>query len=168
MTVELRPATIEDASTVADLHVRSWRGAYVDLMPAWYLAGPVEEDRRRLWTGRLATPGFHTTLAVSAGVPVGFCCLNPDGPGIMLNNIHVVPERYGLGVGRRLFGYARAWAGARELHLWVFTANARAIGFYERMGGRRGTTRTESFGDPPFELDEVSYHWTTRDRKSVV
>jgi GNAT superfamily N-acetyltransferase len=58
-------------------------------------------------------------------------------PGIYLEDLFVVPERRGLGLGRRLLAALAALAverGCGRLEWSVLKWNAPAIGFYERLG----------------------------------
>jgi len=60
-------------------------------------------------------------------------------PGIYLEDIFVVPERRGAGVGRALLAHVAALAverGCGRLEWSVLDWNAPAIGFYHRLGAR--------------------------------
>ncbi len=150
----LRRASVADAGTVADLHVRSWRSAYRDFLPADYLAGlDPAAHAAAYWTPALARevgrPMAYTRLATVGGVPTGFVSIEgPDGvpppeealPGHgYVHHIHVAPERVGTGVGAALWRDALgalAAAGLERGTLAVYEPNARARAFYERMGWR--------------------------------
>ncbi len=43
----IRPATFEDASRLAEIHIASWQAAYADLLPADFLDGLSEELEKR-------------------------------------------------------------------------------------------------------------------------
>ena len=58
-------------------------------------------------------------------------------PGIYLEDLFVVPERRGLGLGRRLLAALAALAverGCGRLEWSVLKWNTPAVGFYERLG----------------------------------
>jgi GNAT superfamily N-acetyltransferase len=140
----LRQATADDAAMIAQLHVDSWRSAYRDILDPAYLAGPIERERREVWTARFARPNAEmaVTLAEDAAGPIGFICTfgNEDPVwGAMVDNLHVLPRAKGRGVGRLLLASAGKWTASRYpgagLHLWVFEANESARRFYDRMGG---------------------------------
>jgi len=105
MAVELRTAGPADADRVAGLHVASWRrhyrGAYADS----FLDSDVVDDRRALWSGRLADPtgrlrtGIGTTLLARAAAAVA--------------------DR----------------ATAPAMYLWVLEQNVAAQRFYRALGG---------------------------------
>src|SRR5690606_24915214 len=68
-------ATAQDAGTIADLHVRSWRFAYADFLPADYLAGlDVVGHALRYWQPALAKERRNSSTHVASvdGVPAGF------------------------------------------------------------------------------------------------
>lgn len=143
----LRPATQEDWAAVAALHTASWRDAYRGILSESYLAGPVEEDRRRVWRNRLAAPIAPDLVTILAeGDPArrlaGFCCIMAgahETRGSLIDNLHVRPGSSRRGVGRRLLARAVMAIPPRfaeaALHLTVFEANPRARAAYERWGG---------------------------------
>jgi ribosomal protein S18 acetylase RimI-like enzyme len=69
--------------------------------------------------------------------------------GAEIFELYIAPEFQGLGFGRRLFEAAR-----NDLHdhgygsviVWALADNERAIGFYERLGGRLVREAHERFG----------------------
>lgn len=140
-----REATAEDADTIADIHVLSWRDAYAAILDPDYLAGPIEDDRRSVWSARMASPGDgqKVILAVDDDQIQGFVCVfancEPEW-GALVDNLHVLPSARGRGIGARLLGCAAAWLERAHpgsgLYLWVFEANEGARRFYERLGGQ--------------------------------
>jgi ribosomal protein S18 acetylase RimI-like enzyme len=141
----LRPMRIDDMALVAALHVASWRTAYRGIFTDAYLDTVAESERRAHWTRRLAAPvATHTGIvAEQQGVAVGFCYLMADADpprGTLLDNLHVVGDARGAGLGRRLLARAAEEIEARHwprgLHLWVFDANTGARRFYERHGAQ--------------------------------
>ena len=66
-----------------------------------------------------------------------------------LFELYLAPEFQGLGFGRRLFKSARqdlAEHGYQNMIVWALADNERALGFYERMGGRVVRRAPERFG----------------------
>ena len=77
------------------------------------------------------------------GAPAGFALFFHNystfltKPGIYLEDLFVVPEHRGLGLGRRLLAALATLAverGCGRLEWSVLKWNAPAIGFYERLG----------------------------------
>jgi GNAT superfamily N-acetyltransferase len=142
----LLPADAGDAASIAAIHTESWRDAYRPFLPEWFLAGPIEEDRNRLWQARFAAPDPDRRLVLKAMVQeqiAGFACVLLDEDpewGPLLDNLHVRPPLKGRGIGRRLFDASREWsrlkAPGQPMHLWVIEDNVAARAFYDRLGGR--------------------------------
>ncbi|MFH8366816.1 GNAT family N-acetyltransferase [Streptomyces sp. NPDC018031] len=163
--MEITIAAEHDADAIAELHTASWRRAYTDLFPAWYLNGPLLAERRRSWRGRLAepVPGGALFLAVETGELLGFTYLEPKADGrVILDNLHARPGATGRGVGGRLLRHALGWTAqahpGRDVYLEVLQGNTRAVAFYERHGGRRTASRVCHF-EQGFALPEFEYTW---------
>ncbi|GAB2906801.1 GNAT family N-acetyltransferase [Streptomyces mayteni] len=166
--MRIRPGTRHDADRIAVLHADSWRAAYAGILPDDYLNGPLLDDRLAVWRKRLTDDPSAAGLLVAedenAGELTGFAYLVPSTDGrVLLDNLHAHPGHVRTGIGRRLLRRALDWAAAehpgRPLYLEVLRANAPAIAFYERQGGRRTDARTARF-DQGFELPVFEYTWT--------
>jgi GNAT superfamily N-acetyltransferase len=104
--------------------------------------GTVEDFRRALF----AEPKRAWALfAEQAGVPVGFALWFYNfstfmaRPGLYVEDVFVLPEHRGRGIGRMIFRHLarRALAeGCRRMQWWVLNWNAPAIGFYRSIGAR--------------------------------
>jgi GNAT superfamily N-acetyltransferase len=139
------PADVNDATTLAQLHVESWRDAYRSILPPDFLAGPIVEDRTSHWQARMNAPQRDRRLvlkAVTASAVLGFACVLVDEEpewGPRLDNLHVKPHLKGLGIGSALFRASQRWvidvARQELMHLWVLEENHAARRFYVRRGG---------------------------------
>lgn len=134
--ISLRPAAREDVPVVARLiralaeYERLSHECLADETAlALHLFGP--------------RPYAEVLLAEVDGAPAGFALFFHNystfltKPGIYLEDLFVVPERRGLGLGRRLLAALASLAVARgcgRLEWSVLKWNAPAIGFYERLG----------------------------------
>jgi ribosomal protein S18 acetylase RimI-like enzyme len=142
----IRSATEADATDIAAIHIASWRDAYVGILSSEFLNGDIDGNRLALWWRRLGErpPSQLVDVALnSRGVIMAFACsfCDFDGRwGSLVDNLHVLPQFRGQGVGERLLQstVAQLQAGHSEqgLHLWVFEANVAALRFYNRLGGR--------------------------------
>lgn len=76
----------------------------------------------------------------------GWASLIPQGETCVLEDLWVLPEAMGRGLGTRLFG--RAVERARELGATrlEWDAEPNAIGFYEKMGGRHLRDHVSEWG----------------------
>ena len=143
-SIALRRAAPDDWPAVAAIHAASWRSAYRGIYPDCYLDEVVPGERRSFWSEALAAmdPELDALfLAEEGGEAIGFACIRSEAEaaGPLLDNLHVLPERKGEGIGRRLIAAAAAWLVAKEpeaaLQLVVWKDNGAARGFYARLGG---------------------------------
>jgi GNAT superfamily N-acetyltransferase len=142
--VTLRDATPQDAAAIGQLHADSWRSAYRGMLSDDYLDNRVYPKRAALWQARFskkAQKPFFAILAEIEGQLAGFACVFPaEHPayGSFLDNLHVVPQRTGQRIGRRLLTVVaeRLLADGRRggLYLWVIEKNLRARQFYSKAG----------------------------------
>jgi hypothetical protein len=89
-------------------------------------------------------------LAWRGGEGVGFVAAWLRSRDCYVDNLHVLPDLRGGGIGRALIGAAAqrlAATGATSASLGVFAANEGALRFYAALGGEVGPERPgETFG----------------------
>jgi ribosomal protein S18 acetylase RimI-like enzyme len=148
-TYRLRAADARDAEAIAALHTDSWQRTYRGMMPDAFLDGGALEDRRRVWHARLGTPepDQSVTVAADGARIVGFICVfarEDAGWGAYIDNLHVVHDWKGRGLGRVLMRRAAEWICETQpgagVYLWVMEANGAARAFYDRLGARNVET----------------------------
>lgn len=146
--MEVRPARLEDAPRIAEIHVRSWQDAYRGLMPQAFLDGLEPAQRLPRWVRALEAPdwprGGSLVVAGPDGDLAGFASIGPtrdedDDPARVgeVRAIYLAPAAWGQGLGRRLMTAALEHltsAGYAEATLWVLDANDRARRFYAAAG----------------------------------
>ncbi len=130
---------------IAQLHTRSWQTAYRGILSDDFLQGPLSENRRVLWHERLAESERADQFVLvdeQGGAMRGFACayLEADPEwDCLLDNLHVVPDLKGQGLGRQLMTAVaeQVWRSNPHgrLHLWAYEQNLAARRFYERLGG---------------------------------
>jgi GNAT superfamily N-acetyltransferase len=152
----IRPATGADARALAELEVRAWRWAYVDIVAEQEMI--TVEDREAHWSSAGPEGAF---VAEVEGRLVGVVQVGSDGddPSVgLLRGPDVEPAAQGAGIGTALYEHAVAQlraASFAEAVLWVFDANGHARGFYERRGWTAdGATGTSA------EAPELRYRQT--------
>jgi pimeloyl-ACP methyl ester carboxylesterase/GNAT superfamily N-acetyltransferase len=121
----IRRAGPEDAGAIGDVWLTSWRATF-DFPPAH-----PDADVRR-WLANELLPRTEVWVAVDPvdrSPVIGFMALSTS----IVEQLYVVPEWIGRGVGDRLIALAK---GRRPdgLDLYCFQANAFARRFYERRG----------------------------------
>lgn len=143
----------EDEETLARLKVVCWREAYPGLLPQPLLDKLDAQREETVWSDALGR-GI-AWMAEQAGVPVGFGHME----GAEVTTLYIRKEDHGQGVGAALLTHLFdeiSCLGRREAFLWVLEKNAKARGFYERMGGRLVARRPVGFARHP-EIMEVRY-----------
>jgi GNAT superfamily N-acetyltransferase len=138
MTLNIRPAERADVPLVADL-IRQ-------LAVFEKLEHEVVLTDELLVAGLFgARPYAEAVIAEEDGLPIGFALFFHTfstflaRPGIYLEDLFVLPDHRGRGVGRALLGHLAHLAlerGCGRLEWAVLTWNQEAIRFYERLGAR--------------------------------
>lgn len=150
----IRPAVVEDAAAIGEVHLASSEEAYAGLLPVEFFRS--RRTQAQDWVDRwrqIIEGGRHDVYVASDAdtQAVGFICVGNgrDEPGIGLpalevQTLYVRASVYGTGTGYALLTTA---LGSSDAYLWVLQGNERAITFYERQGFRfDGASRTEVVG----------------------
>jgi GNAT superfamily N-acetyltransferase len=131
----IRAATREDGRALAELEVRAWRWAYVDLVDEADM--PTVGEREARWRERPLGGAF---VWEQDGLVVGVVQVDrdpgEDGVGA-LRGLYVDPAAQGAGVGSALHDHAIVelrTAGFQAATLWVFTGNGHGREFYTARG----------------------------------
>jgi len=144
----IRPATLEDVATLADLGGRTFRETFEPLYdPADFAAFLAEAYGPEIQRVELADPSRPALVLEGEGVPVGFAQLwldhrEPCVPGARpaeLQRIYLLRSAQGGGRGAALLAACEDLVrgrGADVLWLGVWEHNARALAFYARSGFR--------------------------------
>ena len=164
----IRLGTVDDAATIARIHVEGWRAAYRDIVPPELMASRTRLDVR--------TADFQEALC-EADDGDRFWIFERDGEGAALaytrqghdedvanpgelKLFYTLPELKGGGIGLRLFDYAIGDLISRGLspYLYTFRENAAARAWYERRGWHAdgASAPWSDRGDYP-DLIEVRY-----------
>ncbi|MEM9776684.1 MAG: GNAT family N-acetyltransferase [Chloroflexota bacterium] len=146
-----RRAVLEDAQTIAEIHVASWQAAYEKFFPADYLANLSVKNRRQMWERLIKADSPRAALLVAGSDDEinGFIAAGPArGLDSALNwgevsAIYVDPSAWRTPVGYTLMESACAFLweqNHQQIMLWVLDGNDRAIRFYERYGFVKDTS----------------------------
>lgn len=164
--MRIRPAKLEDAPTIARIHVASWRAAYSGIVPQNYLDSLEEDQFTERWQKWIATKPTVSICVAEAGETLygfvsGGAIRKPvsvyDGE---LYAIYLLPSMQRQGIGRELFAHmAREIAaqGISHLLLWSLQQNT-STGFYERLGGKLVAEDVQEIGGENLRL--VAYGWS--------
>jgi GNAT superfamily N-acetyltransferase len=141
-----RTAHAHEADTIAQLHAKSWQTAYRGMLSDDFLDNQVLENRLNTWRKRFETPSVSQQIFVAeeAGEVIGFACIYAHDDtqwGALIDNLHVLPEQKGKGIGKKLMDLAAEWVKTQDpegrYYLWVLADNVDATAFYERIGGQK-------------------------------
>ena len=165
----LRRAELADASSIAEVHVRSWKNTYSGLLPQSLLDQLDIVQREHMWRDIIVAvdwPRSGVLVIQTAGRIVGFVFFgedreNRDGEDGEIVAIYLLSEFIGRGLGHRMMerslGILRETGFVRAF-LWVLPDNIRARDFYESLGWREtGKFKHESFES--VEIVEVQYEF---------
>ena len=141
----IRPAQVDDAERLADIHLLTWQATYRGLLSEHYLNGLLEGVQRRAVA--LAEAIAHQTMSVlvveQGGQLVAWASFGSSRDADALPStgelraINVLPQVWSQGMGRRLWQQVRqelAGAGFSQATVWVIQGNQRGRGFYESLG----------------------------------
>lgn len=127
-SLTLRKANSDDSEFAYHARSAAFR-QYVDKVAGWN-----EDEQRQLHDTRFRTQDFRVVNL--AGTDVGIIAVDV-GPGfVTVNQLFLLPEHQGKGIGRRCM--LLIMEEARQLNvpvrLRVMKVNPRALAFYERLG----------------------------------
>jgi ribosomal protein S18 acetylase RimI-like enzyme len=88
-------------------------------------------------------------VAVEGEKPIGFYTLQEKDGNAWIDNLWVMPEFIGKGIGKKLFIHAVESARQRGYKTLQLEADPNAFGFYEKMGMQKiGERQSEVDGQP--------------------
>jgi GNAT superfamily N-acetyltransferase len=161
--VTVRRATAADARSIAEVHVRTWQGAYRHAFPTEVLDS-LDVDRYTQGWRRWLSEDAPAWVAEEDGRVIGFASAGAsrDEEDVAeLYTIYVLPESWGSRAGHELMRAVIDWFLAEEYTnamLWVLADNPRARRFYEREGWRVDGRRTDEFHG--VQVEEARYRLT--------
>jgi len=140
-----RIARLEDFEEIAILHAHSWSTFYRNIFTDNYLDHEVLPDRLAVWEKRAETveANRHIIVAEENERIIGFACTyldHPSGNGSLLDNLHVLENHQGRGIGiafmQKSFDWIQKESPNQLMYLTVLTENHKSKDFYYRFGGK--------------------------------
>ena len=165
LTIDIRPAELEDTWQVADTHRTSWQYAYDGLLPYKSMRQMFERRNTKWW--KQAICGSANVLVLDVGGEIaGYSTLGINRVGELqqggeIYELYLKPEFLGIGLGRKLFTESRRFLnslGYRGCIVWSLKDNDNAIQFYHAMGGRQIASGHEIFDEKRFP--KVAFAWS--------
>lgn len=138
----IRRAEPADAAAIADVHAESWREAYRGIIPGRRLEAMIAR-RGKAWWRRAIVSGARLIVCEFEGEIVGYASVGASRARFLpysgeIFELYLIPRYQGLGFGARLFRAAQEelrQSGRTSFVVWALGENARALRFYERLGG---------------------------------
>jgi ribosomal protein S18 acetylase RimI-like enzyme len=164
--LQIRPATVDDARAIAEIHVRTWQAAYPGIVPAEYLASLSVDKHEAMWRESVVTGRPELLVAMEGDEMLGWVAFGPsrdDGAApddAEIWAIYVGASHWGRGVGRALWRHLEARLRGdhfKTVCLWAFPENVRATRFYESLGFAADVKSAKQFRLGDALLNEIRY-----------
>ncbi len=162
LLVSIRHAKPDDASALSRVFDAAWREAYLGIIPGVTLDKMFARRSERWWRSTVTRGRPLVVLDIGQGIAgyasYGRCrdrSLPAEGE---IDEIYLLPEYQGIGLGRRLFKAVLndlRHSDMRQVAVWALAENQRACAFYEGLGGRSVARVEERIGGTP--LAKVAY-----------
>lgn len=166
MEIEIRAATKEDASSLANIIVESWKSAYSELIPEAEITRYLDKDRRKVQFEKFIEDGEIVLIGFFDEIPCGLVFANKDNDEGLENcgsvySIYLLEETWGKGLSSKLMDETveiLKGEGCKKISLWVYEENIRARKFYEKHGFTfDGSKKHSRFSNKPLELRYIKY-----------
>lgn len=161
--VRVRGGKLSDARALADVFERSWRHAYIGILPRAHLDSLILRRGRRWWSSAIRSGDFILVLEVGGEI-CGYASCGParhrgryEGE---IYELYLAPEYQGLGFGELMFEACRNELDRRQLNgliVWALADNDIAMDFYWRRGGRPVKKTTDRVGT--VDMCKIGYGW---------
>ena len=145
-TFTIRPATLRDAKTIAELHVSTMREAYKSLVGLEQIPAMPVQKSQAMWREAIEYSEPQVQVALDEDKIVGFVGFDRSRdkgtPPTMgeIWAIYASPSHWSKGVGLALWDAAREGLqeeGCTHVSVWVPLANERVLRFHELAGFKR-------------------------------
>lgn len=172
MSIQVRPATRDDADGITDVQVASWRAGYAHVFPESVLhSDDFDSVRRSFWASWRFAPGHRVAVAIDNETEecsiVGFASYGPErerargftGRG-ELWALYLHPQRWGSGIADELLTYTQTRLKAEGFDaavLWVLKDNPRGRAFYEKHGWEASGLAAEFNDYSEISVPEIEY-----------
>ncbi len=164
IAIDIRRATPDDASGIAETHDTSWRHAYTGVLPHKSLDSMVRRRGVGWWERAIRHSTNILVLDIGEEI-VGYVTLGPNRVSTLpfegeIYELYLKPEYQGVGFGKKLFSLARrelARIGMKGCVVWALEENENAVRFYSNAGGRDVAEGNETFDGSL--LKKIAFAW---------
>lgn len=161
-TTSIRRARERDIGGLSRVFDAAWREAYRGIIPGVALERMIAQRDGAWWRGALRR-GRPIAVLDSGDAVVGYAAYGRVrsrdlGTAGEIDELYLLPEYQGLGLGRRLFRAVRndlADHSLTRIGAWALEENGRAGAFYAALGGRAGPRVLDRVAGVP--LPKIGY-----------
>ena len=165
-SVDIRYATLADATAVAHLHLIASRALHEGVVPEAHWASTPAAKRVAFWKEAIEFGEPQVLVATQGGEIVGFVGFDRSRDPKSKNTtgelwaLYADPDHMGCGVGLALWDAAREGLqdeDCTEVTVWVPLASPRALAFFDAAGFKRemNTARTVPLGG--VRIEEIRF-----------
>ncbi|WP_163971361.1 GNAT family N-acetyltransferase [Oceanobacillus halotolerans] len=162
----IRKARYEDAEAIANIHVKTWKSTYTDLLEERDLSNMTYENRKALWETilRIQREEQATYVIYNEEKIVGFISGGPERTkrfayDAEIYTIYLLDDYQRKGLGARLlkaFAQSMKERGHQSLLVWVLKQNPSSR-FYERYQAKPVGQEDTTIGEGIYQ--ETAYGW---------
>ncbi|WP_158942320.1 GNAT family N-acetyltransferase [Granulicella sp. S190] len=164
MAFTIRKGELEDAASIALVHVESWKTTYRGIVPESYLASMNLESRTELWKAQLLSPDTLIFVAEDESGVFGFAAggrarESMEHCDAEIYAIYLLHLQQGQGAGRTLMqtlANSLRREGFTGVLVWVLEQNPGAA-FYKKLGGVQVAQKSIEIGG--VDLSEIAFGW---------
>ncbi|WP_164669616.1 GNAT family N-acetyltransferase [Virgibacillus doumboii] len=166
----IRKAVYEDAASIADIHVNSWKSTYSELLDEKDISNMTYENRKTLWETvlRIQKKDQSTLVIENDTKIVGFVSGGPERTKRFdydseIYTIYLLDEFQRMGLGARLlkaFCEEMRELGFQSVLVWVLKQNPSSR-FYERYDAEPVGEEATTIGEGTYQ--ETAYGWENID-----
>lgn len=167
----VRRANYEDAETIADIHFKTWKSTYTELIDEKDITNMTYENRKILWETILRMPRKEQCIFVIEvnNDVVGFIFGGPERTDnenydSAIYDIYIMDGFQKQGLGAKLlkaFAKEMKKLGNKSMLVWVLTQNPSSR-FYERYDAQLAGEVATTIGEGSYE--ETAYGWKDIDK----
>ncbi|APH05644.1 GNAT family N-acetyltransferase [Bacillus weihaiensis] len=164
--MKIRSAQLKDVEAISDVHIKSWKQTYTEIVPEKYLSTLSIEEKRQLWTRVIPNGGVYV-VQDDHGDVIGFASGGKERTGTYekyegeLYAIYLLKQYQGRGIGKKLFQVVVNDLKTKEIQslvVWVIAENSSRL-FYEKMEGVPIDKKEIDIGG--VLVEEIAFGWTS-------
>lgn len=157
----IRRASTDDALTISEISVDTWKKAYAGLLPQELLANrTVDEKRINSWKENIANTDY-TVLVYEDEKVCGYLWAGKKRDEIEvpyeIYAIYVTPECQRSGIGQALVTAYKKMINNKPFYLYIVKGNVSASAFYKKMGGKENAHYNRKLSIGKYSIEEEIY-----------